>query len=423
MSRKNKRQEEMEFEYELPADFDEEPEQVIYVDENGNPVDEQGNPVSYVDENGNPIVIELPKDDSEPAVIEVVQDNNTEEVLEEPVVEEEEVIIEEAPVEEVVEEEVILDASEELEEIIYVDEDGNPVDENGNPIVYVDENGNPIDPLDASSNQEVVMEVIDEDNDEYKEDTIFEPYGDEEEAVEEVVEVQPEPVPTPTPTPMPQPTPVVQPNPSNFQPQPNVQMYGSNNQHGYNPVAFQPTNETIVRQIRPGLEEVTYVEYERILPDEVMNEKRILDNSRVTPVNFIERVHGQDRGVRPERGYVEYELEHPYGRISCNPVSKVEDSQWRKEELFGNKQVFRSDFSQNGEENTPFSQARKEFNDGMRDIYNNRKQREQSSAKQREQIYLQSRQNSSPRPTCNCGCQYCCHQSTITNKPEDSNKK
>ncbi len=295
MSRKNRHQEDMEFEYEVPADFDEDQEQVIYVDENGNPVDEEGNPVNYVDEDGNPIVFEQPS---------------------------------EAPAEQYVdpfEEEAIVEQPEEVEEILYVDENGNPVDEEGNPIVYVDENGNQVDadgnpieyvdeqgnPIDPT-NQEVVMEVIDENNDEYKEDTIFEPYGDEE-VVEEVFEQQP--------------VQAYEPTPSEFVPQPNVQMYQENNQQGYNPVAFQPTNETIITPVAPGVEAVTYVEYERILPDEVMKEERVLDNSRVTPINFIERKYGQNKGVRNERAYVEYELEHPYGKINCKPVSDVEDSE------------------------------------------------------------------------------------------------
>ncbi len=80
-----------------------------------------------------------------------------------------------------------------------------------------------------------------------------------------------------------------------------------------------------------------------------------------------------------------------------------------------------SDFRHDSEDEQekPFAQARKEFNDGMRDIYNNRKQREIESAKQREQIYLQSRQLSSARPTCNCGCQYCCHQKIEQPKTEE----
>ncbi len=357
MSKKNKKQAEMEFTYEMPEDFEDQEEQVIYIDENGNTIDEQGNPINYVDEDGNSIQLDLPASEEVSADEEVKSADD--------------IVIEETPI---------------LE------------------------------------HEEVQMEAIDQANDEYKEDEIFEPYTDEEliehpeviiEEITPVVEpeIQQQPVFEET---------VQNDNQQNYQ-ESTPTNYQMNSQQ-YEPVAFQPTNKTIIRQIAPGIEEVTYVEYERVLPEEVMQVNRILDNNHVTPINFIERKRARYSNTKEDRIYVEYELDHPYGKLVCKPVSKIDDSEQRKEELFGNQKVFLSDFgSESIDDDKPFVQSRKEFNDGMRDIYNARKQRELAFAKQREAIYLQARQGSSYRQVCQCGCQYCCYNPIHSKENKQNN--
>ena len=127
--------------------------EIVYVDEDGNPVDADGNPLEgedveiiyvdedgneispdesveyvYVDEDGNPVM-----GDADDEVVYVDEDGNYTDAQGRPV--------------------AFSDDDEEVE-VVYVDEDGNEVDhdEQGNPvededveIVYVDADGNPVD--------------------------------------------------------------------------------------------------------------------------------------------------------------------------------------------------------------------------------------------------------------------------------------
>ena len=91
---------------------------------------------------------------NEPAEVEIeeeVQENEAIEQVETELDEDDELesVLNSIPEKETDEIEDALNSIPEVEEITYVDEDGNPVDENGNPIVeeitYVDEDGNPVD--------------------------------------------------------------------------------------------------------------------------------------------------------------------------------------------------------------------------------------------------------------------------------------
>ena len=113
---------------------DDEDVEVVYVDEEGNPVDADGNPL---DEEGNPLVEE------EPAPLEAAADAASQ-----------------------VEGEEAGAADDEDVEVVYVDEDGNPVDADGNPlpaedeVVYVDEEGNPVDWESLSEEERAAFDLV-----------------------------------------------------------------------------------------------------------------------------------------------------------------------------------------------------------------------------------------------------------------------
>lgn len=132
-----------------------EPEEVLYVDEEGNPIESLNN-----EESEEQIVEEEKAEDAEE-----VQEENEE--LEEQIAEEmdpedaEETQEENEESEEQIAEDTHEDDVEEPEEVMYVDEDGNPIeessdDEDGEPeeVIYVDEEGNPIESYEESTDEQ-----------------------------------------------------------------------------------------------------------------------------------------------------------------------------------------------------------------------------------------------------------------------------
>ena len=143
-------------------------------------VEETQEEVQYVDENGNPV--EAPAEEVVEATLEEPAQEVTEEIAEEPQESPQEEALEETPVEiteepqneenepeeaQIEEETVEAPAEEQAEEPVeYVDENGNAVDADGNPIdgpvQYVDENGNPVDENGNPLDGEAPVEYVDE---------------------------------------------------------------------------------------------------------------------------------------------------------------------------------------------------------------------------------------------------------------------
>ena len=130
----------------------------VYVDEDGNPVDAEGNPL---DEEGNPILVEDEDSASDETAVETPAGSSTDAQAAESDAAER---IEAAGVEASADEQ----ADDEEVEYVYVDEDGNPVDAEGNPlpdrdaVVYVDEDGNEIDWESLSEEERAAFTVVDE---------------------------------------------------------------------------------------------------------------------------------------------------------------------------------------------------------------------------------------------------------------------
>ena len=143
-------------------------------------VEETQEEIQYVDENGNPV--EAPAEEVVEATLEEPAQEVTEEIAEEPQESPQEEALEETPVEiteepqneenepeeaQIEEETVEAPAEEQAEEPVeYVDENGNAVDADGNPIdgpvQYVDENGNPVDENGNPLDGEAPVEYVDE---------------------------------------------------------------------------------------------------------------------------------------------------------------------------------------------------------------------------------------------------------------------